>query len=132
MKCSSANQEIPRISWNTKIITAFQTARYLSLSSATSIQSTLPILFILILSSYLRLGLQSDLFPSDFPTKTLYKPPLYPAQLIWFDHSLLIWIRDLSDCHTCCNLVSPVTVVSTLNWIYVYSFSLQRSTLQRI
>jgi hypothetical protein len=58
------------------------TARHLSLPSATSIQSTLSILFVLTLSSHLRLGLQSDLSPSDFPTKTLYVPPLYPAQLI--------------------------------------------------
>ena len=33
---------------------------------------------ILILSSHLCLGLPSDLFPSDFPTKTLYAPFLSP------------------------------------------------------
>ena len=32
----------------------------------------------LILSSYLRLSLPSGLFPSGFPTKTLYTPLLYP------------------------------------------------------
>jgi hypothetical protein len=46
---------------------------------------------ILILSSYLRLGLISDLFPSGIPTKTLYtpllspKPSTYPSPLIRLD-----------------------------------------------
>jgi sorbitol-specific phosphotransferase system component IIC len=72
---------IPRISWNTKVTTAFQTACHLSLSSATSIQSTLPILFTLILSSYLSLGLQSDLFPHQNP---VYTSPLpLPTHPIW-------------------------------------------------
>ena len=36
---------------------------------------------ILILSSYLSLGLPSGLFPSRFPTKTLYTPLLSPIRL---------------------------------------------------
>jgi len=88
----SASQEIPRILWNPKFITVFTSARHMSLSWANLIQST-PLhptswKFILILSSYLHLGLPSDLFPSGFPTKTLCTPLLSricatcPAHLI--------------------------------------------------
>ena len=59
-----------------KFITAFTSARHLSLSWANSIQSIPPHptswRSILILSSHLRLRLPSCLFPLGFPTKTLY------------------------------------------------------------
>ena len=61
-----------------RFITALTSVRHLSLSWASPIQSTYPHptswRSIIILSTHLRLGLPSGLFPSSFPTKTLYTP----------------------------------------------------------
>ena len=63
-------------------ITAFKSSRHLSLLWARSIQSIPPHptswRSILLLSSYLCLGLPYDVFPSDFLTKTLYTTLLSP------------------------------------------------------
>jgi len=87
------SQEIPRILW---FITAVTSARHLSLCWVSSIQSTTlnPTSWrsILILSSYLRLGIQSGLFPSGFPTKTLYKPLLSPIRATCPAHLILDFI----------------------------------------
>ena len=78
---SAASQEIHHIFWTGRFITVLTSARHLSLSGANSIQSPqLPPTSwrsILILSSHLRLGLPSGLFPSGFPTRTLCTPPPY-------------------------------------------------------
>ena len=67
-------KKFPTFYGNRRFITAFTSARHLSL--AISIQSISPSLTpwisILILSFHLRLGLPSGLFPSGLPTKTLY------------------------------------------------------------
>ena len=61
-----------------RFITALTSVRHLSLSWASPIQSIYqhPTSWrsIIILSTHLRLGLPSGLFPSGFPTKTLYTP----------------------------------------------------------
>jgi hypothetical protein len=68
-----------------KFITVFTSYSHMSISWASLIQSIPPHRTswksILILSFHLRLGLSSDLFPSGFPTKTLYMPLPSPSEL---------------------------------------------------
>jgi hypothetical protein len=47
---------------------------------------------ILILSSHLCLRLPSRLFPSGFPTKTLYAPLLSPSRATWPGHHILFYL----------------------------------------
>jgi len=67
-----------------RFITAFTSARHLSLSWYRSIQFTPPHPIswrsILVLSSHPRLGLPSDIFLSGFPTKSLYTHTLSNGQ----------------------------------------------------
>ena len=67
-------RKYPAFHGTRRFITAFTSARQMSLSWARSIQSMFPQTTFwrssLILSSHLFLGLPNGLFPSDFPTKT--------------------------------------------------------------
>jgi len=115
----SASQ-IPSILWNPRFITAFTSARHLSLSWANSIQST-PLhptswRSLLILSSHLPLGLSSCIFPSGFSTKTLYTPLFSPIRATCPAHlldliALIIFGEQYrsSSSSLCSFLYSPVT-----------------------
>ena len=88
-------KKFPAFHGTRRFITALTSVRHLSLSWASPIQSIYPQptswRSILILSTYLRPGFPSGLFPSSFPTKTLYNPlssPICatcPAHLILLD-----------------------------------------------
>ena len=73
-------KKFPAFHGTRRFITALTRVRHLSLSWASPIQSIYPHptswRSVLILSTPLRLGLPSGLFPSGFPNKTLYTPPL--------------------------------------------------------
>jgi hypothetical protein len=78
-------QEFPNIYGTQRLITVFTRALHWSLSWASSIQSIPPHHISprsnLILSTHLRLGLPSGLFPCGFPTKS-YMHSFYPALML--------------------------------------------------
>ena len=98
-------KKFPAFHGTRRFITALTSVRHLSQSWASPIQSIYshPTSWrsILMLSTHLRLGLPSGLFPSGFPTKTLYTPSPHPyaphAQPISFFSILLparYWVRS--------------------------------------
>ena len=83
-------KKFPAFYGTPKFITVLTSARNLSLSWANSIQSPQPLptswRSILILSSYLCLGLPNGLLPSGFPTKILCAP-LLSSIIVRLSHS---------------------------------------------
>ena len=77
-------KKFPAFQGTRRFITALTSVRQLSLSWASPIQSIYShptsCSSILILPTHLRLGLPSGLFPSDFPSKTLYTPLSSPIR----------------------------------------------------
>ena len=75
-------KKFPAFHRTRRFITTLTSVRHLSLSWASPIQSIYPHptswRSIVILSTHLHLGLPSGLFPSGFPTKTLYTPSPHP------------------------------------------------------
>ena len=92
----SASQEIPRILWNPKVHYRIHKCPPPVCILSQMIQFILPYpaswRSFLILSSHLRLGLPSGLFPSGFPTKTLYVPLLPPISATCPAHLILDFI----------------------------------------
>ena len=87
-------KKFPAIYGTRRLITAVTSARHLSRSWANSIHSTPPHptswRSILILSSHLRLGHPSVLFPSCYPTKSLYTLLLFPIRATCPTHIILL------------------------------------------
>jgi len=77
-------KKFPAFHRTRRFITALTSVRHMSLSRASPILSIYPHptswRSILILSTQLRLGLPIGLFPSGFPTKTLYTPLSSPIR----------------------------------------------------
>ena len=120
--CLHLVKKFPAFHGTRRFITALTSVRHLSLSWASPIQSIYPYptfwRSIVILSTHLRLGLPSGLFPSGFPTKTLYTPlssptrSTCPAHLILLDFISRKILREQykSFSSSLCNLLhSPVT-----------------------
>ena len=87
-------QKFSTFYWTQRFITAFTNACHLSLSWASLIQSIPPHYTswgsISILSSHLYPGLPSGLFPSSFPTKTMYMPLFSPICATLPTHLILL------------------------------------------
>ena len=92
-------KKFPAFYGTRRFITALTSVCHLSLSWASPIQSTYPHPIswrsILIFSTHLCLGLPSGLFPSGFPTKTLYIPLSSPICVIHIYH------YEMCNCEIC-------------------------------
>jgi hypothetical protein len=103
-------KKFPAFHGTRRFITALTSVRHPSLPWVSPIQSIYPHptswRSILILSTNLRLGFPSGLFPSGFPTKTLYTPPhpsaphAQPIQFFPILSPAQYWVRSTNHTHT--------------------------------
>ena len=83
-------KKFPAFHGTRRFITVLTSVHHLSLSWTSPIQSIYPHPSILILSTHLRLGLPSSLFPSGFPTQTLHTPLSSPIGATCSAHLILL------------------------------------------
>ena len=87
-------KKFPAFHETRRFISALTNVRHVSLSWVSPIQSIYPhptsYSSVLILSTHLRLGLPSGLFPSGFPTKTLYTALSSPIRATCPAHLILL------------------------------------------
>ena len=104
-------KKFPAFHGTRRFITALTSVRHLSLSWANPIQFIYPHptswRSVLILSTHLRLGLPSGLFPNGFPTKTLYTPLSSPIRATCPAHLILLVNRIMTYLLTHSMVQSP-------------------------
>jgi hypothetical protein len=103
-------EKFPALYGTRRFITVFTRTRRISLSWARWGQSipSQPVYlrFIVILSSYLRLGLPSGLFPSGFPTRILYAFLISPSRATCPAHVILLVFVTLTVLGEVCKIQS--------------------------
>ena len=133
-------KKFPAFHGTRRFITALTSVRHPSLSWASPIQSIYPHptswRSILILSTHLRLGLPSAVFPSGFPSKTLYIPlssPIRatcPAHLIHLDFITRTILSEeyKSFSSLLCNLLNSPVSHTCENCLHILALSQSRCT----
>jgi len=138
-------ENFPAFYGTRKSISTSTKPRHLSPPLARSAQFMLPNptywTFILILSSLLRLGLPSSLFPSGLPTKTLYALLLSSIRATCSAHLILIVYTCVHPTHVfgcvcvcVCVCVDNrrIGVLRALNWTWGLSFLLRWGFIMRL
>ena len=129
--------KFPAFHGTRRFITALTNVGHLSLSLASPIQSIYPHptswRSILILSTHLRLGLPSGLFPSGFPNKTLYSPSPHSyaphAQPISFFSILSpahYWVRLPLITLLYSRILMEVTLLKPTGYVMHHQFNIQQ------